>query len=219
RATPPHCCRRVSNVRYGDDSGTTRPAREVWAWPLSMYPTTSATTSVEPWLLKMRTLPSSPTGTNTRLALIEFGARLRFDVVGSAPPRSLGNSDRWVALPPVIPTMLSRTPVTLGLAGTTSGTVGLTPSTPRIGSTIVSFGPRGAAGVRLTFWPARVSSTRDGVVGMSRAPPAEATSLGLLVENQPNTSTMTWAVPDWPNRPISSCPSAPGRTIDTLGTV
>src|SRR3954449_12543660 len=135
----------------------------------------------------MRTLPSSPTGTNTRLALIELGARLRFDVVGAWPAGSaLGNSDRWVALLPVMPTMLSRTPLTFGSFGTTSGLAGLTPSTPRIGRTIVSCGPSGAAGLRLTLnWPARVSSTREGVVGIRRAPPAEAMSLPALVENQP----------------------------------
>src|SRR3954454_21603760 len=121
----------------------------------------------------MRTLPSAPTGTKTRLALIELGARLRFDVVGTAPAgNGSGNSERWVALLPVMPTMLSRTPLTFGSLGTTSGFDGLTPSPPGTGSTMVSCGPSGPAGLRLTLtWPARVSSTRDGVAGIRRAPP------------------------------------------------
>ena len=43
--------------------------------------------------------------------------------------------------------------------------------------------------------PLRVSRMRDGDVGMSRAP---SVAVYVLVENQPNTSTMTWAVPLWP---------------------
>ena len=69
--------------------------------------------------------------------------------------------------------------------------------------------------------PSRVSRTRDGVVGMQPGPVASAAvgATKLLVENQPNTSTTTWAVPLWPNSPIVSWPSAPGRTMATLGTV
>src|SRR4051812_1729393 len=160
----------------------------------------------------MRTLPSAPTGTKTKLALIELGARLRFDVVGTSPAgNASGNSERWVALLPVMPTMLSSTPLTFGSLGTTSGFDGLTPSTPRIGSAMVSWGPSGAAGVRLTLnWPARVSSTRDGVVGIKRAPPPAAAALSGPRGKQPNNATKNWAGPPLPDKPVSPRPPAPG---------
>jgi hypothetical protein len=119
-----------------------------------------------------------------------------------------------------MPTTFSNTPVTFGRSGTTSTFVGLMPSTPRIGRSIVSFAARGVCVGRLTLRsPGRVSSTRDGVVGINRAPGSADEVGNVLVENHPKTSTTTCAVPLWPNRPIVRSPSTPGRTMATLGTV
>ncbi len=58
---------------------------------------------------------------------------------------------------------------------------------------------------------------RPGPTGISRAP---RVAVGLLVENQPNTSIRTSADPAAPSeiRRITILPSAPGRTIAMLGT-
>ena len=62
----------------------------------------------------------------------------------------------------------------------------------------------------------RVSSSRPGAMGMRREP----LWAFELVENQPNTSTMTCAVPVslGVNSLIVSLPSVPGLTMLRLGT-
>ena len=80
-------------------------------------------------------------------------------------------------------------------SGTTLGTDGLTPSAPRICSSMVCCGDSAPGALPGRPVPSRVSRMREGVVGIKRAP---SVAVYELVENHPKTSTSTWAVPLWP---------------------
>ncbi len=144
-------------------------------------------------------------------ALTWPGLTLVTDVDGSRPGGVAdGVTDRnvgWLPGALLAAVTLTITPVTSALLGTT-------PFAPRIGSVsccIVPIGwpPGQPAGVGAE----RVSSSRDGGIGLNRAPES-APSTNFEVEIHPNTSIRTWADPfpcgvtieivDWPPAPMPS---------------
>ena len=163
---------RVSNTRNGASSGTTRPVVESTGRPLSRYPSTSTIRCVSPDALYRWMLPSAPTGTMAMLALTWPRRRLVLDVPGCCPAgTAFGVADTKVSALLATAVMFTITPVTFGLAGTMSATVGSTESAPRIGSvsrpSVVRARPAAQpAGVG----DERVSRIRPGPTGMNRAP-------------------------------------------------